>query len=613
MNAISVDNNDGSDEQSHVEQHPHADNDHYEDSTQKPSDSARSDAITKNIKESSMTATALKYSCWTRHRSSTAVGAFALFTAIAMTIGVLTVYFTIPKPTVQQCGHRFKPTIPKPVEYQYGPRSVAIGDFNSDTFLDMVIANHLVNKIVVYLGDGNDAFATHTTYATGPYSSPYMVVVDDFNNDYHLDIAVANFKTNNIGIFYGFGNGSFENQIEFSTGSSRPIAIIAVDFNNDSLVDIATANFGSHNISILYGCGNRKFSKPITYSTGYDSLPSSLAAGDFNNDNYLDIAVGNYGTDNVGIFFGNIKRTFEEQMIFSTGFGSHPYSIAVGYLNADEFLDIAVSKSGSRQIGVLMNNGNGIFTNHAIYSLGSASPYAIGVEDFNEDQRLDIVFTSSGVANTDVLFGFGNGSFDNPIMYSTGSSSSISMAIGDLNRDRRLDVIIVNNDTGSIDILFGRYAAFLNQKKYSVGFSPYSVASGDFNNDTRPDIVVANQGSADVSILLGNGNGSFADQTRYSVGRNPQSVAIGDFNNDTRLDIVVANARTNDVSILRGNENGRFTDQTRYSAGSGPSSVAIGDFNNDTRLDIVVANQYSNDVSILLGNGNGRFADQTRY
>jgi hypothetical protein len=79
-----------------------------------------------------------------------------------------------------------------------------------------------------------------------------MVTVGDFNNDSHLDIAVANFGTNNIGVFHGFGNESFATQKELSTGVSRPIAIIGGDFNNDTLLDMAVANYGNQSISIIY-------------------------------------------------------------------------------------------------------------------------------------------------------------------------------------------------------------------------------------------------------------------------------------------------------------------------------------------------------------------------
>ncbi|CAF1324737.1 unnamed protein product, partial [Rotaria sp. Silwood1] len=350
-------------------------------------------------------------------------------------------------------------------------------------------------------------------YSTGSYSNPYMVTVADFNNDNRLDIAVANFGTNNIGIFHGFENGSFASQIELSTGSSRPVAIIAVDFNNDSLLDIATANYGTHSVSIFYGYGHGNFSLPNTYSTGYDSLPFSLAAGDFNNDNYLDLAIANYGTNNVGILFGNTNRTFEKQITFLTGFASHPYSIAIGHFNDDGFVDIATANSGTHEIGVLLNNGNRTFTNQATYSVGSASPYAVGVGDFNQDNRLDIVITNKGLENIGVLLGYGNGTFSKPLIYPTGSYSSISVAIGDLNKDHRLDIIVVNNDTGNIDILLGYFEGFLNQTRYSAAEYLQSVVVGDFNNDTRLDIVVTNWGDNYVSVLLGNGDGSFENQT----------------------------------------------------------------------------------------------------
>lgn len=86
----------------------------------------------------------------------------------------------------------------KPVEYQYGPRSVAIGDFNNDTILDMIVAHQKVNKITLYFGVGDGTFINRSEYSTGIYSSPYMVECGDFNNDSQLDIAVVNFDSNKV-------------------------------------------------------------------------------------------------------------------------------------------------------------------------------------------------------------------------------------------------------------------------------------------------------------------------------------------------------------------------------------------------------------------------------
>jgi hypothetical protein len=67
----------------------------------------------------------------------------------------------------------------------------------------------------VFLGNESGTFEGKATYSTGSGSSPYMVAVGDFNNDHQLDIIVANFGTNNVGILLGFGNGSFMSQTAF--------------------------------------------------------------------------------------------------------------------------------------------------------------------------------------------------------------------------------------------------------------------------------------------------------------------------------------------------------------------------------------------------------------
>jgi hypothetical protein len=396
----------------------------------------------------------------------------------------------------------------------------------------MVVANSAADTIAVYFGHSNGTFGSPIMYLTGSGSTPYMVAVGDLNNDGRLDIVVANFGTNNVGIFVGFENASFARQIELSIVPSRPISISLADFNNDKLLDIATANYGTHSVSIFYGHGNGNFSSPIPYSMGYDSLPLSLASGHFNNDSYLDLAVANYGTNTIAILFGNANGTFENQLTFSTSSGSHPHSIAIGYFNEDIFLDIAVANFGTNEIGVFLGDGNGTFTNQGRYSIDPSSPYCIGVGDLNQDNRLDLVVTNQGTNNIGVLLGNGDGTFIISKMYSTGSFSSISFVLGDFNKDRRLDIAVVSIDTGVIDLLIGSFEGFLNQTEYPTSSSPQFVAVGDFNDDNQLDIVVTIFYENVVNVFLGYGDGSFANQMTYSTGLVPVPVAVGDFNND---------------------------------------------------------------------------------
>jgi hypothetical protein len=53
-----------------------------------------------------------------------------------------------------------------------------------------------------------------------------------------------------MGIFLGFGNGSFANQMTYSTGSYS-ISVAVGDFNNDRKLDFAVINNGTDSLKIL--------------------------------------------------------------------------------------------------------------------------------------------------------------------------------------------------------------------------------------------------------------------------------------------------------------------------------------------------------------------------
>ncbi len=503
------------------------------------------------------------------------------------------------------------------------PCSVAIGDFNNDGRLDIVVANYLAYNIGLFLGYGNGTFSSQTTYSTGYNSQPFAVAVGDFNNDNRLDIIVANFGTANVGVFLGYGDDTFNSQVTYSTGSgSGPHSVATDDVNNDSRLDIVVANFWTNNVGIFIGHGDGTFANQTTYSTDYNSRPSSVAVGDFNNDNRSDIIVANYWTGTVSLFLGYGNGAFSSQITFSTGSISGPCSITIGDFNNDSRLDVAIANQWSDNLGVFVGYGNGSFSNQSTYSTGSDSnPYWVAVGDLNNDGHPDIAVANYGTSNVGIFIQYGNGSFRTQQTMSTSDPSNPqSVAVGDFNDDNRLDIVVANYWSDTIDIFLGYGdGTFSSQITYSTGYGsgPYSITVGDFNNDSRLDIVVANPGTNNIGIFLGYGNGTFSSQTTFSSGSdsNPLSVAVGDFNNDNRLDISVANYLTNNVDIFLGYGNGTFSNQVTFSTGSGSGlhSIAVGDFNNDSRLDIVVANQYTYNVGIFLGYGDGTFSNQTIY
>ncbi|CAF3425712.1 unnamed protein product [Rotaria socialis] len=233
--------------------------------------------------------------------------------------------------------------------------SIAIADFDNDGRNDVVATNANKNTICILLRDKTEPFGEQVTFSSGNNSNPYAVVVSDFNNDNKLDIAVANSQANNIGIFLGYGNGSFANQYKYDTGaSSIPIAIATGDFNNDKQVDIVVANSNKNTICIFLGYGNGNFTLLKCYSTGLGSEPSFIVVGDLNKNNQTDLVVTNKGINNLLVLYGVGNGTFATPILYSLGYDSSHVSAAIGDFNDDSWLDIVVTNDDWNYIEVLL-------------------------------------------------------------------------------------------------------------------------------------------------------------------------------------------------------------------------------------------------------------------
>jgi hypothetical protein len=383
----------------------------------------------------------------------------------------------------------FYRTAERIITYDSHPRHVAAADFNRDNHSDLVIANYGIDNIGIRLDDGNRSFTDQITYSTVVGSHPYWVTVEDFNNDTLLDIAVANYGTNNIDVFLGYGNGTFANQLTSSLGSSHPVSLGVGDFNHDQQLDIVVANNGTFNLTILLGFGNGYFQIEANYSMGYDSMPCSIAVVDFNNDGRFDIVAVNYGTSDLAILLATENGTFLIDK-YSTGHGSNPSSVTIDYFNNDCYIDIAVTNSGTDNIGVFLGNGNGTFRTLTTYSTNSNSYLQFIVTGhFNNDDKLDLVVANSGENNIIVFEGQGNGSFFIRTIQSTGTNyNPRAIAVDNFDKDYKKDIAVVNSGYNYV-IVFTSYDFHITttQTTYSTGDGSYPnfIVVNDFNNDKK--------------------------------------------------------------------------------------------------------------------------------
>ena len=461
------------------------------------------------------------------------------------------------------------------------PVSIAVGDFNNDHCLDIVVSNNGTNDISIFFGYGNGSFGSQITYSTGYDSLPYCVAVADLNNDHSLDILVANYGTDNIGIFLGHPDGNFTAQTTYSTSSgSKPYSVAANDFNNDGHFDIVVVNSGKNNIGIFLGYGSGNFTSQTTYSIFPGTNPHSIIIGDFNQDYQLDVAVSNHDTNNISVLIGYNDGSFAVPTMHSTGVDSGPFGMTAGDFDNNNQSDIAVVNSGTNNIFVLMGYSVIQSQTPTTYSTGDAShPYLIAIADFDNDTQLDLAVLNYGTNNVGIFLGYGNGSFQEQMTFSTGDNSlPYAIVVSDIDNDNYLDIVVGNPNIQSLGLLYGYGdGTFDTVVQYPTGDLSYPrwVIVNDFNSDGYPDIGFADYGTDNMGIILGYGNRMFGNLTTYPIGDNtsPSALAAGDFNNDRRLDIALSTYSTNTLVIFLGSDDGTFTLFASYSTGDGSGSV----------------------------------------
>ena len=442
------------------------------------------------------------------------------------------------------------------------PFSVAIADVNKDSQADIVVSGANENNegtVWLFLGVGNGSFEINLVHSITDGVYIRWIAVDDLNNDTVLDIAFVNGDANSIGLLFGYGNGSFGNVTTLFTGNdSQPYSLALGDLNGDKTIDIAVANRLSATISLFFGYGNGTFSSQRIPALRINANDPEIIMSDVNNDNILDILFTNNQRDSsIGIFYGFGDGNFTLPKIYFTDLETAPAMIAAGDFNNDSRVDLAVCYYNRGGIGVFIQSGSELFATPALFSTGNQSrPTSIVLGDFNNDNYLDIVVTNSVNDTIGVLLGYVNGEFAPQITYSTGNGSRPSaISVDYFNNDHYLDIAVVNTANSNIAIFLGHAdGSFTQLVTYSTGISsiPVAIIAKDLNKDNRSDLVVVNRGSNEVLILLGRGNGTFVEEKRYSVGYNarPQSVSVGDINNDQMLDIAVANYGTGNVEIF---------------------------------------------------------------
>lgn len=531
---------------------------------------------------------------------------------------------------------------------------VALGDVSGDGYPDIVVSPANGAELLLMLNDGSGGFLD-AHVLSDRRTSGGVVAFGDLDQDGDLDIVCVGDEGT---IFQNVDHcGEPDDcvtmdEVSFTVkrvgfGGSTSVSLGDVDRDGD--LDVLIGKRGPNEMWLGDGDGGftRAYAFPAT-----TSWSSAVALGDLNGDGFLDVAECNTGkSEGVGdpstylLSVGRQTGTLQSSYAYE-GPGANTASIAVGDLNGDDVLDLVLGIFGD-QNEVRLGNGDGSFE-PGVPLKGTNSTTEVALGDIDQDGHLDIVVANTnGEANL-LMLNNGSGAFQETRELPGGTHNTSCVALGDLDGDGRLDIVFSNqvddsnrfdfvqflfNDNtagaGTFNVESTRRLADLQlvgdttdpSSAAPAGGMAQAIALGDLNGDDVLDVVVATShehARSDVWIQINEKTGTsfehrelMAPEVRLKLDQNTEakcasdssvcdyhmlySLSLGDFNGDGYLDVVaggieVAGGIQGGVNYLMFNDrSGFFTEATFLGdKGSKTTSISVVDINGDGNLDILL-------------------------
>ena len=370
-------------------------------------------------------------------------------------------------------------------------------------------------------------------------------VMDDFTGDGHLDIVASSWGLrDSLAIMINNGDGTFSRR-PGPDGITGGLNLVQADYDNDGDLDLFVLRGAwlgeGHPNSLLRNRGDGYF-EDVTESSGLLSFhPTQTAAwGDFDNDGWLDLFIGNETSDQGGphpseLFRNNGDGTFTD-IAASAGVQAMQYvkGVVWGDFNNDDLLDLYVS-NWEAENHLYQNEGpdkTGVW--RFVDVAGRAGVQAPIVSfpawfwDYDNDGHLDLFVSGWKAQAGDLAAEYmgrpgkaelprlyrnrGDGTFEDMteaaqvdrVMYTMGSN------FGDLDNDGYLDFYVGTGDPDFRSLMPNRMfrnagGQFFQEVTSSGGFGHlqkgHGVSFGDLDNDGDQDIYAVIGGAYEGDVF----------------------------------------------------------------------------------------------------------------
>ncbi|MEA5570640.1 FG-GAP-like repeat-containing protein [Calothrix sp. UHCC 0171] len=457
---------------------------------------------------------------------------------------------------------------------------VTIGDINSDGKQDLAIVNYISSKILVLLGNGDGTFAAPTELTAE--NAPAAVSIGDINGDGKQDLAVAKYgyygdtsvpNSNHISVLLGHGDGTFAAPINFTAGDG-PEGISIGDINGDGKQDLAVANYKSNNISVLLGNGDGKQDLVVT---NYDANTISVLLNnqpqiqrrkhDFDGDGKADILWRNQTTGENAIWTVDNFQLRDAEFITPVPDVNWKI-VTTGDFNGDGKADILWRNYSSGENAIWMMDGLQPLSAESrqfITRVEDIHWKIIAAADFNGDGKSDILWRNSKTGENAVWF-MNDFQLDGQFLeYRTIDTDWVMVDAGDFDADGKSDILWRNSKTGENAIWLMNGSRLKDAKflvKTDLNWKIEKV--GDLNGDRKDDIVWRNYYTGEMAVWFVDVN-QLDSFNNYSVHGEFIAIeksnkvflkdtdwkleAIADYNGDNKYDLIWRNYSNGKTAI----------------------------------------------------------------
>jgi hypothetical protein len=389
------------------------------------------------------------------------------------------------------------------------------------------------------------------------------------------------------------------------------------DFDNDGDLDVyfvQGGRFGPNGAPLPAAMRDRLYRNDPSRAPGRPSTPvfaeigaaaglvpggygMGVAAGDYDNDGWIDLFVTGYGRTRL------LRNDGGKRLVDTTaaaGAADSGWTVSASFVDYDRdgWLDLFMAryvtyvpvrcvlvsgrpdycgpKSFAAQADRLLHNVRGRFEDVSAMIAGRAPAAGLGVVtgDVNGDGFVDVYVANDGADNHLWINQEGRGFKEEGLLAGVAlSATGIAQAgmgtdAGDIDGDGDLD-LIVTNLTGETHTLYVNDRGLFEDRSLASGlagpsrlFTGFGTRLLDYDNDGALDVVVVNglvhlsdasplpatpRALGQTKLLLRNtGRGTFADVTAgagaaFGLLETSRGLAVGDVDNDGDVDLLVAN------------------------------------------------------------------------